>query len=106
MKFETKLFLYGVLFFVPVGLVYAWWSGGEAVGTGQAHAGGAPGDEHGSVGVLPDEGRRGHLDLLHSREQDYQQCRMSNIGQTIYSGRNPTLRSGDHGALGTRCENC
>ena len=33
MKLETKLFLYGVLFFVPVGLIYAWWSGGEAVGT-------------------------------------------------------------------------
>jgi len=32
-KLETKLFLYGVLFFVPVGLIYAWWSGGEAVGT-------------------------------------------------------------------------
>jgi hypothetical protein len=33
MKLETKLFLYGVLFFVPVGLIYAAWSGGEAVGT-------------------------------------------------------------------------
>ncbi|WP_426592252.1 cytochrome c oxidase subunit 4 [Cellulomonas sp. McL0617] len=33
MKLETKLFLYGVLFFVPIGLIYAWWSGGEAVGT-------------------------------------------------------------------------
>ena len=33
MKLETKLFLYGVLFFVPVGLIYAWWSDGEAVGT-------------------------------------------------------------------------
>ena len=33
MKLETKLFLYGVLFFVPIGLIYALWSGGEAVGT-------------------------------------------------------------------------
>ncbi|GIG27428.1 cytochrome c oxidase subunit 4 [Cellulomonas marina] len=33
MKFEAKLFLYGVLFFIPVGIVYAVWSGGEPVGT-------------------------------------------------------------------------
>ena len=33
MKLETKLFLYGVLFFVPVGLIYAAWSDGEPVGT-------------------------------------------------------------------------
>ncbi|MFC8192910.1 cytochrome c oxidase subunit 4 [Cellulomonas sp. NPDC057328] len=33
MKFEARLFLYGVMFFVPVGLIYAFWSGGEAVGT-------------------------------------------------------------------------
>ena len=32
MKFETKLFLYGVLFFVPVGVIYGVWSDGEAVG--------------------------------------------------------------------------
>jgi len=31
-KLETKLFLYGVLFFVPVGLIYAVWSDGEPVG--------------------------------------------------------------------------
>ncbi|RMI04950.1 cytochrome c oxidase subunit 4 [Cellulomonas triticagri] len=33
MKVEPWLFLGGVLFFIPIGLVYAWWSGGEAVGT-------------------------------------------------------------------------
>ncbi|MGN8245349.1 cytochrome c oxidase subunit 4 [Cellulomonas soli] len=33
MKLETKLFAYGVLFFVPVGLVYGIWSHGEPVGT-------------------------------------------------------------------------
>jgi hypothetical protein len=33
MKVEPYLFLGGVLFFIPIGLVYAWWSGGEAVGT-------------------------------------------------------------------------
>jgi hypothetical protein len=33
MRVEPYLFLSGVLFFVPIGLVYAWWSGGEAVGT-------------------------------------------------------------------------
>lgn len=33
MKLEAKLFLYGILFFIPVGLIYAVWSGGEAVGT-------------------------------------------------------------------------
>ncbi|WP_136519756.1 MULTISPECIES: cytochrome c oxidase subunit 4 [Cellulomonas] len=33
MKFEARLFLYGIMFFVPVGLIYAFWSGGEAVGT-------------------------------------------------------------------------
>ena len=32
MKLETKLFLYGVLFFVPVGVIYGVWSDGEAVG--------------------------------------------------------------------------
>ncbi|RHA40306.1 cytochrome c oxidase subunit 4 [Cellulomonas rhizosphaerae] len=32
MKLETKLFLYGVLFFIPVGLIYGVWSDGEAVG--------------------------------------------------------------------------
>jgi hypothetical protein len=31
-KLETKLFLYGVLFFVPVGVIYGVWSDGEAVG--------------------------------------------------------------------------
>jgi len=30
---ETKLFFSGVFVFVPVGVVYALWSGGEAVGT-------------------------------------------------------------------------
>ncbi len=33
MKLEARLFLAGVLFFVPVGLIYAVLSGGEAVGT-------------------------------------------------------------------------
>lgn len=33
MKLEAKLFLYGILFFFPVGLVYAVWSDGEPVGT-------------------------------------------------------------------------
>lgn len=33
MKLEAKLFLYGIGFFIPVGLIYAVWSGGEAVGT-------------------------------------------------------------------------
>ncbi|QCB93398.1 cytochrome c oxidase subunit 4 [Cellulomonas shaoxiangyii] len=33
MKFEARLFLYGVMFFIPVGLIYAFWSGGEPVGT-------------------------------------------------------------------------
>ncbi|MFS0701241.1 cytochrome c oxidase subunit 4 [Cellulomonas sp. 179-A 4D5 NHS] len=33
MKLEAKLFLYGILFFVPVGLIYAVWSDGEPVGT-------------------------------------------------------------------------
>ena len=33
MKIEAKLFLYGIVFFIPVGLVYGLWSGGEAVGT-------------------------------------------------------------------------
>ncbi len=33
MKVEPYLFLGGILFFVPVGLVYAWWSDGEPVGT-------------------------------------------------------------------------
>lgn len=33
MKFEARLFLYGIMFFIPVGLIYAFWSGGEAVGT-------------------------------------------------------------------------
>jgi uncharacterized membrane protein len=32
-KFEARLFLYGVLFFVPVGLIYGAWSHGEPVGT-------------------------------------------------------------------------
>jgi len=32
-KIEAKLFGYGVLFFFPVGLVYALWSKGEPVGT-------------------------------------------------------------------------
>jgi hypothetical protein len=31
-KLEAKLFLYGILFFVPIGLVYAVWSDGEPVG--------------------------------------------------------------------------
>lgn len=33
MIFETKLFLYGLLFFLPVGLVYGIWSHGEPMGT-------------------------------------------------------------------------
>lgn len=33
MKIEANLFLIGIAFFVPVGLIYAVWSGGEAVGT-------------------------------------------------------------------------
>ena len=33
MRLETKLFLYGALFFIPVGLVYAVLSDGEPVGT-------------------------------------------------------------------------
>ena len=33
MKIEAKLFLYGVFFFFPVGLIYGLWSDGEAVGT-------------------------------------------------------------------------
>lgn len=33
MKIEAKLFLYGILFFLPVGLIYGVWSGGESVGT-------------------------------------------------------------------------
>ncbi len=33
MKLEAKLFGAGVLFFLPVGLVYALWSDGEPVGT-------------------------------------------------------------------------
>lgn len=34
MKFETRLFLILVPFFLVVTGVYAWWSRGEAVGTG------------------------------------------------------------------------
>ena len=33
MRFEAKLFLAGVLFFVPVGLIYAAFSHGEPVGS-------------------------------------------------------------------------
>lgn len=33
MKLETKLFAYGALFFVPIGLLYGIWSHGEPVGT-------------------------------------------------------------------------
>ncbi|GAA4624476.1 cytochrome c oxidase subunit 4 [Cellulomonas oligotrophica] len=33
MKIEAKLFLYGILFFFPVGLIYGLWSDGEPVGT-------------------------------------------------------------------------
>ncbi|ADG74975.1 conserved hypothetical protein [Cellulomonas flavigena DSM 20109] len=33
MKIEAKLFLYGILFFFPIGLIYGLWSDGEAVGT-------------------------------------------------------------------------
>jgi len=33
MKLEVKLFLYGILFFFPVGLIYGVWSHGEPVGT-------------------------------------------------------------------------
>ena len=33
MKLEFKLFLYGVLFFFPVGLIYGVFSDGEPVGT-------------------------------------------------------------------------
>jgi len=32
-RFEAKLFLYGILFFIPVGLIYGLWSNGEPVGT-------------------------------------------------------------------------
>jgi hypothetical protein len=32
-KIEAKLFLYGILFFIPVGLIYGVWSDGEPVGT-------------------------------------------------------------------------
>jgi hypothetical protein len=32
-KIEAKLFLYGIIFFIPVGLIYAVWSDGEPVGT-------------------------------------------------------------------------
>jgi len=31
-KLETKLFLYGVVFFIPIGVIYGIWSDGEAVG--------------------------------------------------------------------------
>ncbi len=34
MKFETRLFLVFVPFFLVVATVYGWWSGWEAVGTG------------------------------------------------------------------------
>lgn len=33
MKLEVKLFLYGILFFFPIGLIYGVWSHGEPVGT-------------------------------------------------------------------------
>lgn len=33
MKIEAKLFSAGVLFFLPVGLIYAFWSGFEPVGS-------------------------------------------------------------------------
>ena len=33
MKLETRLFALGVLFFVPVGLIYAYFSHGEPMGT-------------------------------------------------------------------------
>lgn len=33
MKLEAKLFGLGILFFIPIGLIYAWWSDGEPVGT-------------------------------------------------------------------------
>lgn len=33
MKFEAKLFLSGVLFFIPIGVIYGFWSHGEPVGT-------------------------------------------------------------------------
>ena len=33
MKVEPYLFLGGILFFIPIGLIYAWWSDGEPVGT-------------------------------------------------------------------------
>lgn len=33
MKFNAYLFSGGVLFFLPIGVIYAFWSGGEAVGT-------------------------------------------------------------------------
>jgi len=32
-KLEAKLFGLGILFFIPIGLIYAWWSDGEPVGT-------------------------------------------------------------------------
>ncbi|WP_066589145.1 cytochrome c oxidase subunit 4 [Cellulomonas timonensis] len=33
MKIEYKLFLYGVAFFLPVGLIYGLWSGWEPIGS-------------------------------------------------------------------------
>ena len=33
MKLEARLFGLGILFFIPIGLIYAWWSDGEPVGT-------------------------------------------------------------------------
>lgn len=33
MSIETKLFMSGVIVFFPIGAIYAWLSGGEAVGT-------------------------------------------------------------------------
>jgi len=32
-KLEARLFGLGILFFIPIGLIYAWWSDGEPVGT-------------------------------------------------------------------------
>jgi hypothetical protein len=32
-KLESRLFLFGAPFFIVVGIIYAWWSHGEPVGT-------------------------------------------------------------------------
>ena len=53
MRFEAKLFLAGVLFFVPVGLIYAAFSHGEPVGSaGLPLVGGLVGMIGGYFGLL------------------------------------------------------